>query len=115
MQLVIDIDEQDYTIIKDIPDYLAKTVYAGAGERGFIAIKNGTPLPKGHERKFEKIIVEYPTVNCYPEYKGKPYFSIQYEENGEHFIGFGTYKPDVLSQYLRECFHSSTSLSMIAE
>lgn len=26
------------------------------------------------------------------------------EENGEHFVGFGTYKPEVLSRYLREYF-----------
>ena len=59
-----------------------------------------------HERKFEKIVVEYPPEkSCiYPEYKGKPYFSIQYEENGEHFVGFGTYKPEVLSRYLIEYF-----------
>ena len=55
---------------------------------------------------FEKIAVEYPPEDLctYPEYKGKPYFSIQYEEDGEHFIGFGTYKPEVFSQYLSEYF-----------
>lgn len=61
---------------------------------------------KEHERKFEEILVEYPPVELctYPEYRGKPYFSIKYEENGEHIIGFGTYKPEVLSRYLREYF-----------
>lgn len=56
---------------------------------------------------FEKIIVEYPkegSVCCYPEYQGKPYFSIQFKENGEGFIGFGTYNPDVLSRYIRDYF-----------
>lgn len=56
---------------------------------------------------FEEIVVEYPMAEdlcTYLEYKGKPYFSIKYEENGEHFVGFGTYKPEVLSRYLREYF-----------
>lgn len=57
-------------------------------------------------RKFIKIIVEYPPEDTctYPEYKGKPYFSILYEENGEHIVGYGTYNPEVLSQYLRHYF-----------
>lgn len=57
-------------------------------------------------RKFEKILARYvPEDLCtYPEYRGKPYYSIQYEENGEHYISFGTYNPDVLSGYLREYF-----------
>lgn len=57
-------------------------------------------------RKFEEIVVNYPSAELctYPEYRGKPYFSIKYEENGEHFIGFGTYKPEVLSRFLREYF-----------
>lgn len=59
-------------------------------------------------RKFKKIVVEYPPADLciYPEYKGKPYFSIRYEENGEHIIGFGTYNPDVLTRYLQEYFIS---------
>lgn len=58
------------------------------------------------QKKFEEIVVEYPPAELctYPEYRGKPYFSIKYEENGEHFIGFGTYKPEVLSTYIQEYF-----------
>lgn len=59
------------------------------------------------DRKFLEIIAEYPKICTYPEYKGKPYYSIKYEENGETIVGFGTYKPEVLSQYLREYFISS--------
>lgn len=57
-------------------------------------------------RKFEEIVVQYPPADLctYPEYRGKPYFSIKYEEDGELFVGFGTYKPEVLSQYIREYF-----------
>lgn len=57
-------------------------------------------------RQFEEIVVRYPSVDLcnYPEYKGKPYFSIRYKENGEDFIGYGTYNPEVLSQYLRDYF-----------
>jgi len=59
-------------------------------------------------RKFEEIVVEYPPADLciYPEYKGKPYFSIKYEENGKHIIGFGTYNPEVLTSYLQEYFIS---------
>ena len=58
------------------------------------------------ERQFEKIMVEYPPKDSctYPEYKGKPYFSIKYKENGQEFVGYGTYNPDVLSRYLRDYF-----------
>ena len=57
-----------------------------------------------HERKFQNIVVEYPSYSPYPECKGKPYFSIKYMENGQEFIGYGTYKPEVLSEYLKEYF-----------
>ena len=53
---------------------------------------------------FRGIIVEYPSISAYPEYEGKPYFSIKYTENGQEFIGYGTYKPEVLSEYLKEYF-----------
>lgn len=56
------------------------------------------------KRKFIDIVVQYPTICPYLGYKDKPYFSIRYEENGELFEGFGTYKPEVLSEYLKEYF-----------
>ena len=57
-------------------------------------------------RTFVELVVEYPDPElcAYKEYKGKPYFSIKYIENGEGYIGYGTYSPKVLSQYLREYF-----------
>lgn len=55
-------------------------------------------------RKFLEIVVNYPKICTYPEYEGKPYYSIKYEENGDTFVGYSTYKPEVLSQYLREYF-----------
>ena len=63
---------------------------------------------EGHRRKFEGIVVEYPSAEfcIYPEYKGRPYFSIRYEENGEEHIGYGTYNPQVLTRYLQEYFIS---------
>ena len=65
---------------------------------------------KPKSRKFIEIIVDYPPAeSCiYPEYKGKPYFSIKYEENGEEHIGYGTYNPKVLSRYLQEYFIAPT-------
>lgn len=56
---------------------------------------------------FEEIIVQYhvPEDLCsLIENRRKPYLSIKYEEDGEHHVGFGTYKPEVLSRYLREYF-----------
>jgi len=58
-------------------------------------------------RVFQGIIVEYPSISAYPEYEGKPYFSIKYTENGQEFIGYGTYKPEVLSEFLKEYFMPS--------
>jgi len=55
-------------------------------------------------RVFQGIVVEYSSICAYPEYEGKPYFSIKYTENGQEFIGYGTYKPEVLSEYLKEYF-----------
>lgn len=63
---------------------------------------------KQHGRIFQEIVVEYPSYNIYPEYIGKPYFSIKYTENEQEFIGYGTYKPEVLSEYLKEYFMPST-------
>lgn len=63
-------------------------------------------LPKEHGRLIEEIVVTYPwkdLCTC-PEFKEKPYFSIKYEENGKHYIGFGTYNPEVLSLYLKKYF-----------
>lgn len=59
-------------------------------------------------REFEEIIVEYPPEDLctYPEYRGKPYFSIKYKEGDNHFIGYGTYNPKVLSKYLTDYFMS---------
>lgn len=63
-------------------------------------------------RNFEEIIVTYLSddIITYPEYKGKPYFAIQYEENGEHHIGYGTYNPQVLSNYIRDYFNDRASM-----
>lgn len=57
-------------------------------------------------RTFLELVVEYPDPKLctYKKYKGKPYYSIKYIENGETHIGYGTYNPKVLSQYLKEDF-----------
>lgn len=63
-------------------------------------------------KKFEEIIVTYHSDDIipYPEYKGKPYFSIKYEENGEHYVGYGTYNPQVLSNYIKDYFNDRASM-----
>jgi len=70
------------------------------------------PTTKSHltVREFEEIEVSYPPEELctYPEYKGKPYFGIKYKEKGEEIVGYGTYNPKVLSQYLRDYFISAT-------
>ena len=64
--------------------------------------------PQG-EREFIEIFAEYreDDYDTLPEYKGKPYYSIHYRENGEEFVGYGTYKIEVLSRYLRDYFFNT--------
>lgn len=66
-----------------------------------------------HGRIFQEIVLEYPSICVYPEYEGKPYFSIKYTENGEGFIGYGTYNPKVLSELLKEYFIPSAQPKII--
>lgn len=75
-----------------------------------IAIRNLPSAQPESTRTFVELVVTYPdTELCtYKEFKGKPYYSIKYIENGETYVGYGTYKPEVLSQYLREYFMPST-------
>lgn len=96
MKLIIDIPKEVYKFIKDRGHLPYSVSLANA-------IKDGEILP---ERKFIRIITTYHPDDsiCYEEYKGKPYFSIEYQENGETFVGYGTYNPDVLSRYLRDYF-----------
>lgn len=60
-------------------------------------------------REFQEIVVEYPSTCIYPEYKGKPYFSIKYKEGNDIIIGYGTYNPKVLSEYIRDYFLPSVA------
>lgn len=64
-------------------------------------------------RIFQEIVVEYPSISIYPEYKGKSYFSIKYVEDGQGYIGYGTYKPEVLSEYMKKYFISSAEPKII--
>ena len=62
---------------------------------------------KQHGRIFREIVVQYPLYSTCPEYKGKPYFSIKYTENGREFTGYGIYTPEVVSEFLKEYFMPS--------
>ena len=66
-------------------------------------------------RTFVELVVRYPDPELciYKEYKGKPYYSIKYIENGETHVGYGTYNPEVLSQYLKEYFILSAEPKII--
>lgn len=52
MQIVINIDDEDYKRIQDIPD-----VFNSLTSRTYSAIRNGTPLPKGHGKIID--VAEY--------------------------------------------------------
>lgn len=68
-------------------------------------------------RQFVELVVEYPDPELctYKEYRGKPYYSIKYLENGETYVGYGTYKPEVLSRYLREYFMPSAQQELLTD
>lgn len=72
-------------------------------------IRDMPPAQPEPQRTFVELVVEYPEPELctYKEYKGKPYYSIKYIENGETYVGYGTYDPKVLSRYLSEYFISS--------
>lgn len=64
MQIVIDIDDEDYKRIQDIPN-----VFNSLTSRTYSAIRNGTPLPKGHGRlidadEFEELFSEECVGDC---------------------------------------------------
>lgn len=104
MKIVIDIPEQAYNLLnsdKQIDWLGAETILE--------VVANGTPYKERSvepKRKFIRIITTYCPDDCiyYKEYKGKPYYSIEYQENGEVRIGYATYNPDVLSRFLRDYF-----------
>lgn len=95
-----------------------ETLYRIKGFKSLVFDENGIEKLEKYEghnvkaptieptRKFIRIITEYHSdeLVTYKEFRGKPYFSIMFEENGETFVGFGTYKIDVLSRYLRDYF-----------
>lgn len=95
-----------------------ETLYRIKGFKSLVFDENGIEKLEKYEghnveaptiepkRKFIRIITRYlpDDIVCYEEYKGKPYFSIEYQENEETIVGFGTYNPDVLSSYLRDYF-----------
>lgn len=66
-------------------------------------------------KTFVELVVEYPDPKLctYKEYTGKPYYSIKYIENGETYVGYGTYNPEVLSRYLKEYFVPSAQPEII--
>lgn len=84
--------------------------------RDFIKVLEQQPGEDYLSREFIKIIVEYPLEDLctYPKYKGKPYFSIVYRENGEEFVGYGTYKPEVLTDYLKRYFMPTISYDCVS-
>jgi len=60
-------------------------------------------------RTFVELVERYvdPELCPYPEYKGKPNYSIKYIENGEEYVGYSTYSLRVMSGFLKKYFISS--------
>lgn len=86
-------------------DEINKALEKEGYKQAIIDGKTNFSRPK-EEREFIEIFAEDIPDDIYtnPEYRGKPYYSIHYTQNGEDFVGFGTYSPKVLSRYLREYF-----------
>lgn len=102
MRLIIDIPDKVYNEYREGVMSMENNCIIGN------AVFDGIPYeerPQG-EYEFIEILAQYvPNDICtYPEYKGKPYYSIHYKQSGEEFVGFGTYNPEVLSRYLKEYF-----------
>lgn len=59
-------------------------------------------------RTFIELVERYvdPELCPYPEYKGKPYYSIKYIENGEEHVGYSSYSLQVMSGFLKKYFMS---------
>ena len=62
-------------------------------------------------RTFVELVERYvdPELCPYPEYKGKPYYSIKYIENGEEHVGYSSYSLQVMSGFLKKYFMLSNS------
>jgi hypothetical protein len=62
VEIVIKMDEEDYKRIQDIPD-----VFNSLASRTYSAIRNGTPLPKGHGRitDIDKVLEEMKATRTY--------------------------------------------------
>lgn len=100
-------NEQAIVYLESLKEYVDKIAYAPdmyeAIDKAIQTLEQ-QPCDDAVSRKFVGIVISYPQFCVYEEYKGKPYFSIKYTENGQEFIGFGTYKLEVLSEYLRNYF-----------
>lgn len=101
---LIDADALSRAIKIECNPYGKPTIDFESGKKVLKIIDDApTVEPK---RKFIRIITTYCPDDCicYKEYKGKPYFSIEYECDGELHCGYSTYDIDVLSRFLRDYF-----------
>lgn len=95
--------------VREVEELTTKNDLSSELEKNSKKLESGTTKNDLAVREFEEIVVEYPPENLctYPEYKGKPYFSIKYKEGNDHIIGYGTYNSKVFSRYLRDYFMTS--------
>lgn len=57
-----------------------------------------------NKKKFIQLVTSYTFDKCCPEYYGKPYYSILYEENGKELLGYSSHSLNVISIFLKEYF-----------
>ena len=79
MQIVIDVPDEDYKRIKDMPD-----AFNSLTSRAYKSIKNGTPLPKGHGRLVDADKIS--RVN-YAEEDNLTGYGMTYDEMGAYNDG----------------------------
>lgn len=112
MWLLMDISDDVYINMVVKNEYTDKDVIAVHN-----ALMGAVHIFGEKGKRFKGIVVEYPPEDLctYHEYKGKPYFSIMFEEWGETAVGYGTYKPEVLSRYLIRHFMMPTVIKAAEE
>jgi len=98
--------EDNYFSLFDCEELECSKHWDGHTEKDVTRLLSLPTMQPESTRTFVELVVKYPDPELctYKEYKGKPYYSIKYIENGETYIGYGTYNPEVLSQYLKEYF-----------
>ena len=91
MKLIIEMDDKDYNRIKDIPD-----AFDSLTSRAYKSIKNGTPLPKGHERLIDAdALIEW--LELYDEWYNERFAKTPIKDIPMYYLGKRNRNDDVIS------------------